>query len=309
MTMPAVYVASPSDVRTAVGRIRDRVRDLAEPRMYQTAVLLTLLGRSNGATCWQSWDSPPPSSARRFRKADLIDAMWQLFGTDAPALLRAGSPVAQGMDNPTRVLLDPFYGANGPLTLVRRGPIAPHQTRNSAKLTLEDPSWIWSAPSASSSSEVRLAEYNPVNTFNQQNGIRCALPVTTALAANPNDPGAVYAVPRPDCPNYQQKPDHEPRCALNGEVCGGQGDGAGRAVTKPRLMAPPITNYPSHLVLPGTIEALVAQARRGDRKLPLGNDLSLLANWCHTSGTGTQDASRLAGLLGADGIRLLTSPT
>lgn len=309
MTLPVVYAAEPADVRSALDRVRARMRDLSEPRMYQTAVMLTLLLRWNRATGWRSWGSPPPIAAMRFGKAELIDAMWQLFGTETSALLRPGSAVVKAMDNPTHVLLDVFYGSNGPLTLARRGPIAPYKTKNSVKLTLDDPSWVWSSPNSGGMAVTRVAEYNPVNSLNQQNGIRCALPAAAALATAPADPGSVYAVSRAACPKRQHVAGEEPKCTINGEGCGSMGNGVERLTTKPRLMAPPVAGAEGHLVLPTTVKALVEQATKGERKLPAATDLSLLATWCATNGAGAQGATRLTTLLGAEGIRLLTSTT
>lgn len=308
MTLPAVYVAAPADVRRAVDRIRARMKALAEPRLYQTAVMLTVLLRSSGATGWLSWTSPPPSKAQRFGKADLIGAMWQLLGTSTSALLQPGSPLEQAMGAPDRVLLDVLYdGKRDPLTLVRQGKIPPHKFRNAVKLSVSDPSWVWSPASASGTSTATLAEYNPVNSMNQQNGIGCAWPADNAFATAGGAQG-VYATARGACPKRRTVAGAEPTCALNDEVCGGMGDGAERLTTKPRLLAPPDLGSGAVLVLPGTVASLVAQATRGGKRLPAAADLSLLASWCHTDGFGAQDVTRLPKLLGADGIRLLTSP-
>jgi|GEM_PF-6457991 len=308
MTLPVLYTAAPAELREAIERIRDRVSDLAESRLYQIAMALTVLTRSGGATGWQSWDTPPPTMAVRFGRAQIVGAMWELFGTSTDALLHPGCAVAQQLNNPKRVLLDVLYGANGPLTLVGNIRVAADSRQDSAKLTLAHGSWIWS-PAGTASPSVKLAEYNPVNSINQQNGIGCALPAPMAVMKSPDDPAAVYAVPRPQCPNWRLVAGEEPKCAINGAVCGGQGDGAARASTKPRLLAPPAPTSDAYLVLPNTIEALVAQATRGGRQLPAATDLSFLASWCHTNGVGTQDATRITGLLGAQGLRLLTSPS
>jgi hypothetical protein len=308
MATPPVYAAAPADVRLAVEGIRDRVSGLAEPRLYQVAVALTVLSGTGEATRWHSWGSPPPGSAKRFGRAQLVGAMWQLFGTATDALLHPASAVGAQLGNPKRVMLDVLYGANGPLTLVGSTRVANDSRKDSAKLTVDHGSWLWSSPGAGSP-PVKVAEYNPVNSLGQQNGIGCALPASAAVASAPDDPASIYAVPRPSCPNYRTVAGSEPICAINNIVCGGQGDGAARERTKPRLLAPPTAGSDAYLVLPGTITALVAQATRGSRPLPLASDLSLLVSWCHTDGSGAQDASRLASLLGGAGIKLLTSTT
>ncbi len=309
MTLPAVYGAAASDVHAAVDRVRTRVKALAEPRLYQTAVMLTVLLHSHKATGWLSWSSPPPSTALRFGKADFKWAMWLLFGTDAAAFLRPGSTADLALGQPKRVMLDVLYdGQRTPLTLVTEAAIAPHQMKNSIKVGISDPSWVWSAAGAIGSSVAAPAEYNPVNSMNQQNGIGCAWTAAAAYGAA-GGPQAVYATPRSLCPNRRVVASQEPTCAINDAVCGGQGDGAERKVTKPRLLAPPVAGSESLLVLPGTVASLVGQATRNGASLPAAADLSLIASWCHTNGSGTQDATRLPQLLGPDGLRLLTSTT
>ena len=307
MSLPVVYTAAPAELRAAVERIRDRVSQLAEPRLYQTAVALTVLTRSGGATAWQSWDTPPPASATKFGRPQLIGAMWELFGTNTEALLHPDSTVGQQLGNPSRVLLDVLYDAYGPLTLVSNIRVSADNRRDCAKLTTAHGSWIWSPPGTNAPA-VKLAEYNPVNSINQQNGIGTALPASEAVVTSPSDPAAVYATPRSECPKRHIVAGEEPKCSINGGVCGGQGDGAARPTTKLRLLAPPAPSSDAYLVLPNTIDRLVTQATRGGRRLPAANDLSFLVSWCHTNGVGAQGATRLPALLGAQGLRLLTSP-
>ncbi len=173
----------------------------------------------------------------RFGRPQLVEAMWEMFGTRTAALLHADAPVIQQLNNPTRVMLDVLYGANGPLTLVANSR-AVDSRRDSAKLSIEDGSWIWSTP-AVGASEVRLAEYNPVNTINQQNGIGCAFAAADAVATSPSDAASLYAVDRKSCPKRREVTSDEPKCAINDAVCGGQGDGAARETTKPRLSPRP----------------------------------------------------------------------
>lgn len=307
MSLPVLYEADPHDLRAAIGGIRDRVGELAQPRLYAVAVALTILVRAGRATTWPSWNSAPPGSAKRFGRRDVVWAMWQLFGAPTEALVRAGSNVDMQLHQPQRVLLDVLYGANGPLTLVAPKPI--ENRRDSVKLTLDNPSWVWSdRTTGSTASPTTIAEYNPVNSINQQNGIGCAFPTARAIEQNPDNPGSVYAVLRAQCPQRRAVVGGEPRCSLNDDVCGGQGDSRERATTKPRLLAPPMADSDAYLVLPDSIIQLVGLATAGAHLLPAASDLSLLVSWCHTGGSGVQDATRLPGLLGADGIRLLTSP-
>ncbi len=306
MSLPVLYEADTSDLRAAIERIRDRLGELRQPRLYAVAVALTILARQGRATPWLSWDSAPPSSAKRFGRPDVVWAMWQLFGAPTKALIKTGSSVDMQLRQPPRVLLDVLYGANGPLTLV--APARIENRRDAVKLTLTNPSWIWSDQTSDSTSSTSIAEYNPVNSINQQNGIGCAFPAAAAVEKNPDSPGAVYGVSRAECPHRKAVVGKEPTCSLNGAVCGGQGDGAERATTKPRLLAPPAEGSDAYVVLPNSISKLVELATAGGHLLPAADDLSLLVSWCHTGGSGIQDAARLPILLGAEGLRLLTSP-
>lgn len=309
MSLPVLYEADPVDLRNAIRRIRERISNLQQPRLYGIAVALTVLARQGRVTTWPSWDSPPPMSAEPIGRRNLVWAMWQLFGACPDALISIGSAVCVQLHDPSRVLLDVFYDPGGPLTLVAPNPIPGQNRRDAVKLTLENPSWIWSDKTNGSNALADIIEYNPVNSINQQNGIGCALPTAVAVAEHPDSTDSVYAILRAQCPQRITPDDSEPKCSLNGKVCGGQGDGAERHATKPRLLAPPVNDSHGHLLLPGSIRTLVALATAGGRSLPAASDLSLLVSWCYTGGSGVQDATRLVNLLGADGIRLLTSST
>ncbi len=310
MTLPAVYAAAPADLRSAFDNVRKRLADLAEPRLYQTAVQLTVMSRSNRATSWQAWDSPPPGVARVFGRAEIVSAMWSLFGTKTEGILQKGSPVDLQLGNPKRVMLDVLYNAKRDLTLVADNPPGSTSRKDAVRLTTADASWVWAPPGAAASPVSSIVEYNPVNSLGVQNGIGCLYPADVA-AQQAVGPKAVYAVPRTGCPKRVVVAGQEPTCSLSAknQVCGGQGDGEARTATKPRLLAPARLGDKGFLVLPDTVPSLVAQATKNGAKLPLAQDLSLITAWCHADGVGTLNHSRLLGLLGAPGLSLLTSQT
>ncbi len=270
------------------------------------AVALSVLTRSGGATHWQSWDAPPPGRSQRFGRHELVQAMWRLFGTTPGALLNPHAPLMQELNHPNRVLLDLLFDPREALTLVANHRLPGPGSRDSAKVSIDSPDWIWSAEPLSAIRSTKLAEYNPVNTLNQQNGIGCAWPADDAAQAI-DEPQEVYAVPRSRCVNLVAVPERDPLCRLNNKACAGTGEGTARAITKPRLLAPAFAGDPGYLVLPGTIEALVAQATRNGNPLPRARDLSLMVSWCAANGTGNLDANRLIQLLGPPSMRLLTS--
>ncbi|WP_144420143.1 hypothetical protein [Micromonospora haikouensis] len=203
--------------------------------------------------------------------------------------------------------MDLLFDPREALTLVADHRLPGPGSRDSAKLGIDAPDWVWSAEPLSAIRATTLAEYNPVNTLNQQNGIGCAWPADDAQAIG--EPQEVYAVPRSRCVNLVTVPGRDPQCRLNSKACAGTGEGTARTSTKPRLLAPAFAGDPGYLVLPGTIEALVAQATRNGAPLPRARNLSLVVSWCAANGTGNLDANRLIQLLGPPSLRLLTSPS
>lgn len=310
MNLPPVWTTDLNELRDAAQRVHVCVGELKQPRIYHLAVMLSVLVRQGRVTAWASWDTPPPATASSVGRADLVRAMWELFGTRIDALIDPGSSLVAAMGNPARVLLDPFYKAQrDPDNLRLVGDRTIGATRaDSAALALSSPYWVWSS-SAAAAAPVFL-EYNPVNSLNQQNGVGCALSADEALTHAPNDPGSLYAVPRGQCMRRLHHVGSEPVCAINDKTCGGQGDGAARNATKPRLLAPPTTGASAWMLLPDSLAELVALATDGGSvPLPSAKDLALLASWCHTNGKGPQGPMRLMNLLGPDGVQLLTSTT
>lgn len=310
MSLPPVWRTDPEELRDAAQRVHTCVGKLNQPRIYHLAVMLSILARQGKVTAWTSWDTPPPTVAKTFGRRDLVGAMWALFGSSTGAVLSRGTSLVAAMGNPRRVLLDPFYDARrdpDSLRLVGDRMIGTTRT-DSAALGLTSPHWIWGGTATATTPTFR--EYNPVNSLNQQNGVGCALSAAAAMAHAPNDPASLYAVSRTLCSRRQQHAGSEPTCALNGRTCGGQGDGAAREATKPRLLAPPVTDANAWMLLPDSLTKLVALATGGDpARLPKAKDLAVLASWCDTDGTGPQGPMRLMNLLGPDGVQLLTSTT
>jgi hypothetical protein len=304
--VPVVFTANPGDLRAAVESVRERIAALAESRLYQLAVVLTVLSRVGRATVWQSWDSAPPTQANRFGRSELTWAMRQLFESSSDALLRITSSARNVLGSPSRIMLDVFYGPGGPLTLVADAPVVGGR-KDAVKLAIDDAGWVWSS-SDSPGQPTTLVEYNPVNTLNQQNGVGCALPAHDVVTNNSTDPGSVYAVRRNQCSYIKQVSTGDPICALNGKVCGGSGGDGAREATKPRLLVPPVTGSNASLLTPDTLTTLVTQSKSNGAPLPKASDLSLIVSWCSRDGKGAMDNMPLLQLLGATGIELLTSP-
>lgn len=303
-----IYSAAIEDVGAAILRIRGRLQQLAEPRLYFMAVALTILVRKGQATAWRSWEASPPSSAVAFGRRQIEWAMWQLLGTQPAALLRINSPAA-AMLAPGRVMPEVFYNPMGQLTLVSEARIPNHGGRNALRLPHADPAWRWSSEATVEASVgvLEAVEYNPVNTLNQQNGIKCSLPAISAAAGGTEGAESTYAVERHLCPHYSSTEGNDPFCGLNGEVCGGQGAGRSRGRTKPRLLVPALSHAEEgRLLVPGAISNLVDKATRGGSlRKPKASDLSLLVAWCAADGTGLLDSTRLLELIGPAGLHEL----
>lgn len=312
MSLPVLYDARPSDLRDAVERIRTRVRILKQPRLYGAAVVLTVLARQGKIATWRAWESIPPASAGSIGKQQVVAAMRELFEAPAGALIQRGSAVDIQLDKPDRLMLDVLFDANGPLSLVGRKRLQGQRSKNSVKLELDNPCWVWSDSGlGAAASQVVVFEYNPINSFNQQNGIGCALPISDALQSKSRDPAAAYGKGRTECPSRSQVAGSEPKCSINEKICGGQGAGdeAGRRATKPRLLAPATEGESGDVILPDSIRTLSDLATdHGQSYLPAAADLALITSWCYTGGAGIQDSTRLPSLLGAEGISLLTGP-
>lgn len=302
-SVPVVFSASPGDLQAAVQSVRERVNALAESRLYLLAVALTVLARAGRATAWQSWDSTPPATAKRFGRADITWAMRQLFETKTESLLHANSAARKVLGDPGRMMLEILYDPGAPVTLVADKPVS--KGRNSVKLPLDDHGWLWSESSGPGSSPAPI-EYNPVNTLGQQNGVACALSAHDAVKQNPVSPGSVYAIRRNECPHCTQTGTADPICSLNGGKCGGSGGDGARTTTKPRLIVPPVADSTSLLLTPAALPTLLAQAKSNGAALPSARDLSLIVSWCAGNGQGPMDNMRLLQLLGVSGIKLLT---
>lgn len=302
-----IYSAAVEDVGAAVQRIRGRLQQLAEPRLYFMAIALTILVRKGQATAWRSWEASPPTSAVPFGRRQVQWAMWQLLGTQPAALLRTESQAA-AMLAPGRVMPEVFYNPRGPLTLVSEARIPGQGSRNALRLSPADPAWRWSEASAATSIGLPEAvEYNPVNTLNQQNGIKCSLPAISAAEGGATVAESTYALERHKCPHYSLREGSDPFCGINGEVCGGQGAGGSRARTKPRLLVPAVSHTDEgRLLVPGAISDLVDKATNdGACQKPNASDLALLVAWCAAGGSGLLDSTRLLELIGTAGLNEL----
>jgi len=293
---PVVFTATPGDLSDAIARIRAAVRQLRAPKLYQAAFAATILTRAGKAQQLAHWAALPTGSARQIRRGDFVWAMTQAFGTSVDALLAPAVPARVALGSVSQVVLDLLYDAMGPLTLVaRHGDVA----KDALKLTLTDQSWIWNSGSGTPT-PTKQVEYNPINSFGQQNGIHCALPLE--LARQVPEPHLAYSVPRTDCVHRLSTA----RCSLNGDWCASMDKDTQRATGKPRLYVPVLNQPDAKVLLPGAIEHLVNEATDGGNvSRPSAADMSLVASWCAANGNGNFNHTRLASILGAEGIRVL----
>ena len=294
-----------TDVRAAVLSLRSRVRLMAEPRLYFTALSLALLKRQRLVSQWSSWDAPPPLKGQSLNRATFANAMWSLFGTTRIGMLREESAAWAACES-DQVMLDPFYDTQKPnqLTLVTKSAFSGHSPANSLKLDISDPGWRWHA-SGTGTTEFRRVEYNASNTLNQQNGISCAMSPAEAAASAAGAP-TTYQVDRSNCIHHAVTA-KGPTCSLNGKTCGSLGDGVARDRTKPRLYASTGEGSAERVLLPDAFDRLLDAATASGRfALPRAEDMALLTSWCHNSGAGKVDSMRFLSLLGPEGIERFT---
>jgi hypothetical protein len=279
---PTVFSASIGDLGSTLRAFRETICALPEPRIYAAAFVLATNFNLGLISWWTDWNEPVPTPVklppiRRMTE----DAMWLAFGFPSDSVLRPASAPLAALGDPPRVMIDPFFDAQRPdlITVVRPG--APKQN-NAVKVPVDHPAWLWN-PSGPADSLGNSVEYQTGNTFNQQNGVKCALPAIVAIAAG--KPAATYAVVRGNCPNLGP----DAICALNASKCASDGDGGLRASSKPRVLIP--ASPDSDLLLtPSAFEELVDRARMdkesGDRlNLPRAKDFALMTGWA-AQGTG-----------------------
>jgi hypothetical protein len=307
---PAVFSATDQDLGTAVRGIREALHGLPEPRLYAAAFVLAALVNRGAVTWWGDWNAavPVPVAVTGFRGM-VEDTMWAAFGFPTASIFKAGTPPVTVLGNPQRVLVDPFYDAQHAerLTVVKPTPAGVSRTGNSIKVPIDDGAWIWSASSTFSTLSSAV-EYNPVNTYNQQNGLRCALPAQTAIASGPSNAAAAYRIERSNCPNFRT----DNNCGLNDERCASDGAG-GTRISKPRVIVPSAPAATDWLLTPTAFDEMISRARVDKHTgipeaLPRARDLALVTGWAHQGNGQSLDFGRLVGLLGPTLLPELVDP-
>ncbi len=303
---PAVFNATLSDLKAAVIEIRQCMAALQEPRLYAAAFVLASCAHRGEVSWWQDWNDRPPRPVRVAGTRGLVErSMWSAFGFAASAVLRPGSAASTALDNPKRVLIDPFFDAQKPdvLTVVRETPPGEPKTRNSIKVPVGHSSFLWNTV-GHSSALASPVEYQTGNTFNQQNGVRCALPATAAGTGTAAE--SAYSILRVGCPNYLS----DNRCSINQEKCASDGAG-GTRLPKPRVIVPFASSSPDWLLTPNAFELLVSRARFNKTAgavmpLPNAQQLALVTAWA-SQGSGTAlSFGPLVGLIGPHLVQMLT---
>ena len=301
---PIVFGGTASDLELAFSDVRTTVASMPEPRLYAAAFVLAVGCRAGWITWWRDWTGPAPAPVAAPATRKMVeDAMWSAFGFEATSILKPGSQPLVALGNPEKVLVDPFFDPQHPevLTMVRPGT---PKTRNSLKVPIDHPAWIWGAGSPSQPLPTPV-EYQTGNTFNQQNGVRCALPASSAIAAG--NPHGQYATDRIHCPNFASAN----RCTINNEDCASDGAG-GTRIPKPRVIVPSAAGG-AYLLTPSSFDETIDRAREDKQTgvltpLPKAQDLALLVGWAERGDGRRLTFGRLMGLLGPELLRLLSEP-
>lgn len=297
---PAVFTASPQDLGSAMRSVRAAVGGLPEGRIYAAAFVFAILTRNGTLTWWRDWNDPVPTPvATRVTRAQTEGALWAAFGFESAVVLRAGSPPLAALGHPERVMLEPFFDSQHPerITVLKYTAPGTSRSENSVKVSLDDAAWLWNDPGAPGP-VAQAVEYNAVNSYNQQNGVRCALPARTALSLG--QAAATYRRARPECDRYQAA---DNTCTINGRGCAADGDGGGRTSTKPRVLIPAAPGGDTWLLTPSAFEELITRARVSKTSgvalpLPKALDLAIIIGWAKQGSGVALDFGPLVNLLG-----------
>lgn len=279
--------------------------------MYAAAFVLAVLVNRGALTWWRDWSDPVPAPvALDGPRARIEEAMWASFGFDTAVVLRSGSAPVQALGGPARVLVDPFFDPQRPerVTVVKQTLPGTTKSQNSVKVRLDDPAWLWNDSGASLPLS-QAVEYNPVNSYNQQNGVRCALPASSAVASGHAHAAATYHLNRLSCPSYQV---NDNTCGINGAKCASDGAG-GTRIPKPRVIIPPSAFSDEWLLTPTAFDELVSQARTDKstgslQPLPKARDIAILTGWAQRGTGDALDFGPLVTLLGPSLVHTLTEP-
>lgn len=276
--------------------------------MYAAAFVLATLVNRGDITWWAHWGDPiPPTVALNGKRATIEGALWHAFGFASSSIFRPNSEALRVLGSPDHVLVEPFYNPTDPtlVTVVRRTAPGTAKAMNSVRVQLDDPSWIWGS-GATAGSASKPVEYNGINSYNQQNGVRCALDATTASQNGSISALPAYSKERTQCPHHSTGN----RCDVNQNDCASDGAGNTR-VSKPRVIVPPLPGSGDWLLTPSAFEDLrdrarVDKATGRSAGLPMALDLATITGWAkHGSGSGL-DFGPLVSLLGPNLLPVLT---
>jgi hypothetical protein len=277
--------------------------------VYEAAFVLAQLVNSGQLAWWQDWNQPPAPIPFSGPRGKIEGVLWAAFGFDSSAVFRDETPPVVALGSPARVMIDPFFDSQHPdrVTVVKYTAPGTSKAGNSIKVRLDDPAWIWNPPKDPPTPVTAPVEYNPVNTYNQQNGVWCALPAATATN-DPGGPAGTYHTLRVNCPRYGA----DNVCSVNNKECAADGAG-GTRISKPRVIVPSAPGVDDWLLTPTAFDELVARARTDKNTghalpLPRARDLSILIGWAQQGHGNGLDFSPLLGMLGPQLLGLLTEP-
>lgn len=308
---PAVFTATEQDLGDAFWAIRNTLHDMREPRLYAAAFVLAALVNQGAITWWRDWNDAVPVPVPVNGTRGMVErTMWTAFGFPASAVLRPGSAPLVALGHPKRVLIDPFFDPQKPtlLTVVKETPPGMSKVGNSVKVPIDHGAWMWTPTTAPSPPIGKAVEYQTGNTFNQQNGVRCALAAASAAAGGGSKAAAAYRIERVNCPHYRTGN----KCAVNDEKCASDGAG-GTRLSKPRVIVPSAAGADDLLLTPTAFEEMISRARVNKasgvpQTLPKANDLALITGWAHQGNGRSLDFGRLVSLLGPVLLQTMVDP-
>lgn len=289
MAIPALFVASPDDLRTAYEGLKQRYLNLPHPRFWDTGLVLARLVRDGHLRQWAGYSRQIPSAAKVRRPA--VEAVIEpMFTVPTDTVMRARPKgvlerfrqLNPDAGLPKHLVVDPLYAANvGKLCVMVSSQYAGSANRM-LHVPFDDASWVWNDNGVDRDwSANNLLEMNRANNFNQQNGVSCAYPIPDLRAGHPHPSGDPLDVDRTNCEHWRdqhtQHPDRDtlgPWCSLNWEFCAAERAGRARSSGSPRAL---LATGDGEILAPGGLERIIDAATDGGAApLPRRGDLAVV---------------------------------
>lgn len=264
---PALFRATPSDLRDAYRGLQERYVGLPRGRHYYAAFVIARLLRRGDLRVWKSFDRPPPPGVD-VNRALLEGVVQEIFTVPASAVLRPRpggvlerlvSVTTTGRP-PSRVVVEPLFARQSlDDRLSVAVPVAEANVPRLCRLdvSMNDPSWLWNdAGEGNDHTSTNLKEWNAIHFLGQQQGVRCAVEASDLSALSAEGAERVIRTARTECPHRSAS---EPRCNINNVGCASKGGGTGLVASgAPRVL---VRHGNGQVCVPDAVRRCVDAAR------------------------------------------------